>query len=102
MSEHVCPWWIGYLLASPLRRLLYKPEQILGSHIREGMTVLEPGCAMGFFSLLVLAMVSMGAGRGKNTSATAAILAPPAARATDQGTTGVDPHAPAWQMPTVH
>jgi hypothetical protein len=55
------------------------------------MTEIALALAMGFFSLLVLAMVSMGAGRGKNTSATAAILAPPAARATDQGTTGVDP-----------
>ena len=55
------------------------------------MTEIALALAMGFFSLLVLAMVSMGAGRGKNTSATAAILAPPAAKAMDQGTTGVDP-----------
>ncbi|MDH3911315.1 MAG: hypothetical protein OEU09_08460 [Rhodospirillales bacterium] len=55
------------------------------------MTEIALALAMGFFSLLVLAMVSMGAGRGKETSATAAILAPPAAKATDQGTTGVEP-----------
>ncbi|MBW2697407.1 MAG: methyltransferase domain-containing protein [Deltaproteobacteria bacterium] len=57
MAEHVCPWWVGYLLASPLRRLFQKPEQILDSYIREGMTVLEPGCAMGFFSLPMARMV---------------------------------------------
>jgi hypothetical protein len=55
------------------------------------MTEIALALAMGFFSLLVLAMVSMGAGRGNNTSATVAILAPPAAKATDQGTTGVEP-----------
>ena len=22
MSPHVCPWWVGYLLASPVRRLI--------------------------------------------------------------------------------
>lgn len=57
MAEHVCPWWVGYLLASPLRRLFQKPEQILDPYISEGMTVLEPGCAMGFFSLPMARMV---------------------------------------------
>ena len=55
------------------------------------MTEIALALAMGFFSLLVLAMVSMGAGRGKATSATAAILAPPAAQAADRGATGVEP-----------
>ncbi len=44
-------------MASPLRRLFQKPERILGPYIREGMTVLEPGCAMGFFSLPMARMV---------------------------------------------
>jgi 2-polyprenyl-3-methyl-5-hydroxy-6-metoxy-1,4-benzoquinol methylase len=57
MAERVCPWWVGYLLASPVRRLLQKPEQILGAHVREGMTVLDAGCAMGFFSLPLARMV---------------------------------------------
>ena len=51
MVVSVCPWWIGYLLASPLRRLFQKPEEILHEHVREGMVVLDVGCAMGFFSL---------------------------------------------------
>jgi len=55
MSEHrVCPWWIGYLLASPLRRFWHDPREILGPHVREGMTVLEPGPGMGFFTLELL------------------------------------------------
>ncbi len=51
MAPYVCPWWIGPLLASPLRRLLQDPAKILGPYLREGMTVLEPGPGMGFFTL---------------------------------------------------
>ena len=51
MAEHVCPVWMGYLLANPLRRLVQNPDTILAPYIREGMTCLDAGCAMGFFSL---------------------------------------------------
>ena len=52
MSHRVCPWWLGYILASPIRRLLQgDPEKILEPYVREGMTVLEPGPGMGFFTL---------------------------------------------------
>jgi ubiquinone/menaquinone biosynthesis C-methylase UbiE len=52
MEKHrVCPWWIGYLLASPLRRILQNPAKIIAPYVREGMTVLEPGPGMGFFTL---------------------------------------------------
>ena len=51
MSERVCPWWIGYFLVSPLRRALQNPAQILAPYVRDGMTVLEPGPGMGFFTL---------------------------------------------------
>jgi ubiquinone/menaquinone biosynthesis C-methylase UbiE len=57
MAEHLCPIWIGYLLASPIRRLFQNPEHILKSHIKEGMTVIEPGPAMGFFSIPLAKMV---------------------------------------------
>lgn len=50
-TPYVCPWWIGYLLASPVRRLVQDPAAILGPLVREGMTVLEPGPGMGFFTL---------------------------------------------------
>ena len=39
------------LLASPLRRLRCNPASLLAPHVREGMTVLEPGPGMGFFTL---------------------------------------------------
>jgi ubiquinone/menaquinone biosynthesis C-methylase UbiE len=51
MANHVCPWWLGYVLVSPLRRLWQPPEKILAPFVGEGMTVLEPGCGMGFFTL---------------------------------------------------
>ncbi len=51
MSHSVCPVWIGYILASPLRRLLQDPAKILAPYIAEGMTILEPGPGMGFFTL---------------------------------------------------
>jgi len=59
MSHHVCPVWIGYLLASPIRRLFQNPEKILAPYIREGMTIFEVGCAMGFFSLPAARMVGL-------------------------------------------
>jgi SAM-dependent methyltransferase len=39
------------LLACPLRRLAQDPAKILAPYVREGMTVLEPGPGMGFFTL---------------------------------------------------
>ncbi len=51
MAERVCPWWLGYLLACPLRRFAHNPGKILSPHVRAGMTVLEPGPGMGFFTL---------------------------------------------------
>jgi tRNA A58 N-methylase Trm61 len=51
MSHRVCPWWVGYLLASPLRRWLQDPGAIVAPFVSEGMIVLEPGPGMGFFTL---------------------------------------------------
>jgi len=57
MAGNVCPFWVGYLLRSPLRRLWHNPDKILGPHICEGMKVLDIGSAMGFFSLPMAKMV---------------------------------------------
>jgi ubiquinone/menaquinone biosynthesis C-methylase UbiE len=56
-APHVCPWWIGPLLASPLRRLFESPERLLAPFVGPGMTVIEPGCGMGFFSLPLARLV---------------------------------------------
>jgi SAM-dependent methyltransferase len=50
MAHRVCPWWLGYFLASPLRRRLLDPEMVVRPFVHEGMTVLEPGPGMGFFT----------------------------------------------------
>lgn len=60
MARHVCPFWIGYLLASPLRRWAYDPDRLLSPHVRAGMTALDVGCAMGFFSLPLARLVGPG------------------------------------------
>jgi ubiquinone/menaquinone biosynthesis C-methylase UbiE len=57
-AEHrVCPWWLGYFLANPVRRLWQSPEKILAPYLRPGMRVLEPGPGMGFFTLPAARMV---------------------------------------------
>jgi SAM-dependent methyltransferase len=56
-SSHVCPWWAGYFLLFPLRRLRHNPVKWLGPFVREGMTVLEPGPGMGYFTLDLARMV---------------------------------------------
>lgn len=51
MGDHICPWWLAYTFDNPFRRLLHNPGKMLGSYVAEGMTVLDVGCGMGFFSL---------------------------------------------------
>lgn len=57
MGTHICPWYIGYLLASPMRRLFQNPEKILSPYIKQGMKVLEVGPGMGFFSIPMARLV---------------------------------------------
>ncbi|MGE5648120.1 MAG: class I SAM-dependent methyltransferase [Acidobacteriota bacterium] len=52
MAQHrVCPWWLGYVLASPVRRWFDDSFETVVSYAREGMTVVEPGPGMGFYTL---------------------------------------------------
>jgi ubiquinone/menaquinone biosynthesis C-methylase UbiE len=51
MAGNVCPWWVGYLLMSPLRRWAQNPKHILSPYVKPGMIALDVGCGMGFFSL---------------------------------------------------
>jgi ubiquinone/menaquinone biosynthesis C-methylase UbiE len=57
MHHHTCPWWLGYALANPFRRIMHEPEKILAPFVREGMTVLDLGSGMGFFSLAMATLV---------------------------------------------
>lgn len=57
MGDHICPWWMGYVLLNPLRRLFEDPDKLLGPYVQHGMTVVEYGCGMGFFTLALARMV---------------------------------------------
>jgi len=57
VEQHLCPVWVGYFLASPVRRLFCNPQDVVGPYVGPGMTVLDIGCAMGFFSLPMAQMV---------------------------------------------
>jgi 2-polyprenyl-3-methyl-5-hydroxy-6-metoxy-1,4-benzoquinol methylase len=56
-AQRVCPWWLGYFLASPVRKLSQDPRTILAPYVKQGMTVLDFGSAMGFFSIPLAQMV---------------------------------------------
>ncbi|MDD3627177.1 MAG: methyltransferase domain-containing protein [bacterium] len=47
----VCPWWLGYFLISPFRKLRQDPYKILGPYLRKGMRCLDLGPGMGYFSI---------------------------------------------------
>ena len=47
----VCPWWLAYTFDHRIRRLFHKPEQMFAPYLRKGMTALDIGCGMGFFSI---------------------------------------------------
>lgn len=57
MEKHVCPWWIGYILANPIRSLFQNPEKILSPYVSPGMTVLDIGSGMGFLTIPAARMV---------------------------------------------
>jgi ubiquinone/menaquinone biosynthesis C-methylase UbiE len=45
------------MLINPLRNLFENPHKLFGDLVHEGMTVLEPGCGMGYFTLPLARMV---------------------------------------------
>lgn len=49
--HHVCPWWLAYTFDNPLRRLIHNPKEIFSDYVKEGMTVMDIGCGMGYFTL---------------------------------------------------
>lgn len=50
-KNRVCPWWLGYTFLIPIRKYQHDPKKIVGPHIKPGMTVMDYGCAMGYFSI---------------------------------------------------
>jgi len=56
-KQHVCPWWLGYTFILPFRKYQHDPKKILGPHIKPGMSVMDYGTAMGYFSIPLANMV---------------------------------------------
>ncbi len=51
MPPRVYPWWWTYTYDNRLRGLYHNPVKILAAYVREGMTALDVGCGLGYFSL---------------------------------------------------
>ncbi len=62
MIDHVCPWWLAYTFDNPLRMFFHKPDKMLSQYVKEGMTVVDIGCGMGYFSI-GLAKILKGNGK---------------------------------------
>ena len=56
-SHHICPWWLAYTFDNPLRGIFHQPHKMLAPYVKEGMTVMDVGCGMGFFSIGMAKMV---------------------------------------------
>ena len=54
---HICPWWYAYTFDHRGRRLFHKAEVMFADYVKEGMTVLDVGCGMGFFSIGMAGLV---------------------------------------------
>ena len=62
LDRELCPWWFAYTFDNPVRRMLHKPEKVLDSYIKAGMTAVDIGCGMGHFSI---GMAKLVGGNGR-------------------------------------
>jgi ubiquinone/menaquinone biosynthesis C-methylase UbiE len=61
MAGRVCPWWLApFTIDTPLRRWLHDPQKIVGPYVSPGMTVIDVGCGVGWFSVPMASMVGPG------------------------------------------
>jgi ubiquinone/menaquinone biosynthesis C-methylase UbiE len=56
-EDRVCPWWLIWTFDNPLRRFFQDPAKIVGPYVREGMTVADIGCGIGYFSVALAKIV---------------------------------------------
>jgi len=59
-ATHICPWWAAYFFDNSLRGIFHRPEKMLGQYVQPGMTVMDLGCGMGYFSIAMARMVGPG------------------------------------------
>lgn len=50
-TSGVCPWQAGAMLTTPLRKLFHNPQRILQTHLSAGMSAMDVGCGMGYFTI---------------------------------------------------
>jgi ubiquinone/menaquinone biosynthesis C-methylase UbiE len=56
-QNQICHWRIGPILMSGFRKLLHNPRLIVGQYLAEGMTAMDIGCGMGYFTIPMSAIV---------------------------------------------
>ena len=56
-NHSICPWREGPILTLSIRKLFHNPQSILSPYLTEGMTALDIGCGMGFFTIPMSGMV---------------------------------------------
>jgi len=57
VAPRVCPWWVAYTFDNPLRPLIHNPRKIFQGLVEEGMTVLDLGAGLGYFSIAMARLV---------------------------------------------
>lgn len=50
-ERHTCPWWLAYTWDNKIRNTFQNTEVILKPYLKEGITALDVGCGMGYFSI---------------------------------------------------
>ena len=56
----VCPWQAAPVLLMTIRKPLHNPRKIVEKYLSDGMTVMDIGCGMGYFSIPMAEMVGEG------------------------------------------
>jgi ubiquinone/menaquinone biosynthesis C-methylase UbiE len=56
-SQPVCPWWMRFVLFTPLRGAVNNPELYLMEWVKPGMVTADIGCGTGFLSLPLARLV---------------------------------------------
>jgi len=56
-EKHVCPWWCCFTFDNPIRALFQNPYTLLAPYVKPGMTSIDIGPGMGYFTIPLCQMV---------------------------------------------